>query len=186
MPQLLDFAKLGEDILNKVAEPVAVQEIPLLIPTIENMIFSLNSLVNRIGLAAPQIYLRKRIIIYKIPNSTHSRYQLSENQKEVPLTVLINPEWIPLTNKKIDGWEACISLPNLMGVVPRFKEIKCSYQDINGKPQTIIAKDFHARVIQHECDHLDGIVFTKQMQNLHSLVFEDVFINPGRNQDMIA
>lgn len=186
MAKLLALAKLGEDILNCKAEPVAKHEINDLKPVIEDMIFTLNSFGNRIGLAAPQIYLNKRIVIYKIPRSTHSRYQISKDQEEIPLTILINPLWKPLTNQKIDGWEACISLPNLMGIVPRFEKIECIYQDLEGKNQKRIAQGFHARVIQHECDHLDGIVFTKQMQNLNSLIFEDVFLNSDRVNDIIA
>lgn len=186
MAKFLPLAKLGEDILNCRAEPVSKNEINNLKPVIEDMTFTLNSFGNRVGLAAPQIYLNKRIVIYKIPRSAHSRYQLSKDQEEIPLTILINPQWKPLTNQKIDGWEACISLPNLMGIVPRFEEIECTYLDLEGNPQTRIAKGFHARVIQHECDHLDGIVFTKQMQNLNSLIFEDVFLNSERAKDMVA
>lgn len=177
MNQMMQLAKLGEDILSRVAEPVALKEISEIKHFVENMILTLSSFGNRIGLAAPQVYLSKRIVIYKIPLSTHSRYQLLQDQEEVPLTVMINPEWKPLTEEKIEGWEACISLPNLMGIVPRYKEIECTYLDLDGQKQTRIAKDFHARVIQHECDHLDGIVFTQQMRDLNSLTFEDVLLN---------
>lgn len=186
MPKLLPLAKLGESVLSKVAEEVSISEISKLKPTIEDMIFTLNSFGNRVGLAAPQVYLSKRIVIYKIPSSTHSRYQLQEKLDEIPLTILINPQWQPVTNKTIEGWEACISLPNLMGIVPRFQEIECFYQDIEGNPQTIRAKDFHARVIQHECDHLDGIVFTKKMHNLNSLIFEDVYLQSEQSKNMLA
>lgn len=184
MPKILPLAKLGEPILSKTASVVAVSEILDLKPVVDDMIYTLNSFGNRIGLAAPQIYLSKRIVIYKIPQTIHSRYRLESNQEEIPLTVMINPKWRPLTNNKADGWEACISLPNLMGIVPRFQEIECAYLDLEGKLNTRIAQHFHARVIQHECDHLEGIVFTKQMLDASSLVFEDVFLKESHTKEI--
>lgn len=178
----LSIAILGEDILTQKASPVAISEFELCKAISEKMLFTLDSLGERIGLAAPQVFIDKRLVIFRIPHNTHSRYQLKDTQA-VPFTVMINPVWTPLSDEKNDGWEACISLPNLMGIVPRYTNISYEYYDLEGKLRQRTATDFHARVVQHECDHLDGYVFTKRMEDLSSLTFEDVKIKNSTNFD---
>jgi peptide deformylase len=129
----------------------------------------------RIGLAAPQVFQSVQCVIYRIPKKTHGRYKtLCE---EVPFTVMINPFWQPLNDFKIDGYEACISIPGFMGIVPRYKDISLTYETLAGEKVTKTVHDFHARVIQHECDHLIGKVFIEQMSDLSTLGFEDVILN---------
>lgn len=172
--QVLPIARLGERILSQSAAPVNKADILKCIPFAEQMLFTLDSIGERIGLAAPQVFIDKRIIIFRIPLTTHNRYQLNSKQEEVPFTVMINPVWTPINDTQEDGWEACISLPNLMGVVPRYTNISYEYYDLEGKLNKRNASGFHSRVIQHECDHLDGFVYTQRMKDLHTLTFEDV------------
>jgi peptide deformylase len=172
--RILPIAYLGEDILNKAAAPVANDEFSKCGIIVEQMLATLDALGERIGLAAPQVFIDKRIVIFRIPKSTHNRYQLEETAEEVPFTVMLNPSWQPIKDTKADGWEACISLPNLMGIVSRYTDVAYEYFDQTGKLHKRTASGFHSRVIQHECDHLDGYVFTKRMTDLSSLTFEDV------------
>lgn len=169
----LPIALLGESILNQTITPVPLHEIASCKPLVEQMLFVLNSLEARIGLAAPQIFINKRIVIFRIPNNIHQRYQQDDTQA-MPLTVMINPVWTPQDDEKNSNWEACISLPNLMGIVPRYSKIAYEYYDLEGNLNKRTASGFHARVVQHECDHLDGYVFTKRMIDLSSLSFEDI------------
>jgi len=88
--------------------------------------------------------------------------------------VMINPILTPLGPKQAEGWEACLSVPGLTGRVPRWTALKYSYHDLSGKRVEREAHDFHARVVQHECDHLDGVLYPQRMTDMTSLAFSDV------------
>jgi peptide deformylase len=173
MPKLLKIARMGEKILKQKALYVALKDIKFYQSSVEDMIFTLKSFRDRIGLAAPQVFINKRIVIFSIPKNKHPRYK-NQQQEVVPLTVMFNPIWHPLTSEKTCGWEACISIPNIVGIVPRYLNIEYEYFDILGNKHNVIASGFHARVIQHECDHLEGILFPSNMTDLNSLGFEDI------------
>lgn len=121
-----------------------------------------------VGIAAPQIGVNKRIIIFG--SDKNPRYP---NEKPVPFTVLINPTIKCLSEKMIAGWEGCLSVPGLRGLVSRYEKIQYQGVGLNGKRITRVAEGFHARVVQHEYDHLDGILFPQRMQDLSNFGFED-------------
>lgn len=110
------------------------------------------------GLAAPQIGVNLRVVIFGFDHNP--RYPQSGS---VPKTILINPEITPLGVEKEDGWEGCLSVPGMRGVVSRYRRIRYRGLDPQKKPIDVIAEGFHARVVQHECDHLDGILYTQRL-----------------------
>jgi peptide deformylase len=119
------------------------------------------------GLAAPQIGVDRQLVIFGFQHN--ERYPQAP---AVPETVLINPEITPLSDEEELGWEGCLSVPGLRGVVPRFTRLRYRALDLDGKPFERIAEGFHARVVQHECDHLDGILYPMRMTDLSLLGFE--------------
>ena len=125
------------------------------------------------GLAAPQIGVFKRLVIFGF--DTNDRYPEADS---VPFTVLINPIITPLSDEKENGWEGCLSVPGLRGVVPRYTHIKYEGYDTEGKKIEREVEDFHARVVQHECDHLDGILYPMKIEDyryfgFHEEIFKD-------------
>jgi peptide deformylase len=118
-----------------------------------------------VGLAAPQVHEGLRLAVIEVPGSDERA------RAEVPFLVLVNPVITPLGDERENGWEGCLSIPDLRGVVPRLKRLKLDALDRDGKPYTLEAQDFFARVIQHECDHLDGNVYLDRMADMRSLTF---------------
>ena len=121
-----------------------------------------------VGIAAPQIGCNQRIIMFGFEES--ERYPAEE---AIPFTVLINPVIEVLSQVMVDGWEGCLSVPGLRGLVPRFKKIKYSGYDLNGQLISRVAEGFHARVFQHEFDHLEGILYPRRIKDLKFFGFED-------------
>ena len=121
-----------------------------------------------VGIAAPQIGVNLRVIIFGFDKS--ERYP---NEVAIPFTILINPEIEILSDKMIDGWEGCLSVPGLRGLVPRYQQIKYSGYDVDGNLFSRVVENFHARIVQHECDHLDGILFPQRIKDLRYFGFED-------------
>jgi peptide deformylase len=124
---------------------------------------------NGAGLAAPQIGVRLRVVIFGI--ESNPRYPQAE---PVPFTVLINPVLTPLTDELEESWEGCLSVPGLRGVVPRWTHLHYSGFDPEGEPIEREVRGFHARVVQHECDHLDGILYPMRMRDFSRFGFTDV------------
>lgn len=121
-----------------------------------------------VGIAAPQIGYHVRIIMFGF--ESNPRYP---NEQPVPLTILINPVIESLSDELVDGWEGCLSVPGLRGLVPRHRKIRYQGYDVDGQLITRVAEDFHARVVQHECDHLDGILFPSRIKDWRFFGFED-------------
>jgi peptide deformylase len=117
-----------------------------------------------VGLAAPQVAEGLRLFTYWVP--------ASDDEAGVEPVVLVNPEIRPVGDEAEEGWEGCLSIPGLRGLVPRYRRIKVKARSIEGEPVSLTADSFHARVIQHEYDHLDGIVFLDRMRSTESLAFE--------------
>jgi peptide deformylase len=124
-----------------------------------------------VGLAAPQIGVNLRVVIFGVESSP--RYPDAE---AVPDTVLINPILTPLSQTKEDGWEGCLSLPGMRGLVPRFTQLRYQGCDQFGALIDRTVSGFHARVVQHECDHLDGLLYPMRIENLRNFGFSsDLF-----------
>ena len=125
--------------------------------------------LNGAGLAAPQIGVGLRVVIFGV--KSNPRYP---DVEEVPDTVLINPQLEPLGTEMEEGWEGCLSVPGMRGWVPRYAKLKYSGYDEHGKRFVREVSGFHARVVQHECDHLDGILYPMRMKDLSRFGFTEV------------
>jgi peptide deformylase len=121
------------------------------------------------GLAAPQIGVPLRVVIFGV--KANPRYPDAE---EVPDTVLINPVIEPIGEEMEDGWEGCLSVPGMRGVVPRFRRVRYRGFDEKGEAIERVAEGFHARVVQHECDHLDGILYPMRIEDFSQFGFTEV------------
>jgi peptide deformylase len=166
-----DILKMGNPDLLKVSEPVDFEKDDL-ITLIEDMKETMKA-NDGAGLAAPQIGVFKRLVIFGF--DTNDRYPEADS---VPFTVLINPIITPLSDEKENGWEGCLSVPGLRGVVPRYTHIKYEGYDAEGNKLEREVEDFHARVVQHECDHLDGILYPMKIEDyryfgFHEEIFKD-------------
>jgi peptide deformylase len=128
-----------------------------------------------VGLAAPQIGVNLRVVIFEVAGNP--RYPEAE---AVPQTVLINPVITPLKKSMEEDWEGCLSVPGLRGMVPRYTHIRYQGYDEYGEKIDRTVDDFHARVVQHECDHLDGILYPMRMRDLRKLGYTDVLF-PGQD-----
>ena len=162
---ILKVAHLGHPVLRRVADPVALEVIPQqhFQQFIDDMVETMRE-YDGVGLAAPQVHVSQQIAVLEVEK--HPRYP---DAPSVPLTILINPR-VTFTGKETsDGWEGCLSIPELRGVAPRYRELRVTAWDRHGQPLDFIAKDFHARVIQHEYDHLQGKVYLDRMPNLETL-----------------
>ncbi|VAW98466.1 Peptide deformylase [hydrothermal vent metagenome] len=158
--------KMGHPILQQVAEPVTEFNSALLDSILVDMYDTMVAL-DGAGLAAPQIGIRQRIVIFCVEDNP--RYPDIE---PVPDTVLINPEVSFLSDELVLDWEGCLSVPGLRGRVPRCNNIKYRGYDQYGNVIERIADDFHARVVLHEVDHLDGVLYPQRMEDMSDFGFE--------------
>ncbi len=158
--------KMGHPILQQVAEPVTAFNTATLDDIIQAMYDTMAAL-DGAGLAAPQIGIQQRIVIFCVEDNP--RYPDIE---PVPDTILINPEITLLSDEYVADWEGCLSVPGLRGLVARCQKIKYSGFDQFGNVVERIADDFHARVVLHEVDHLDGILYPQRMDDMSQLGFE--------------
>jgi peptide deformylase len=166
-----DILKMGNPDLLKVSEPVDFEKDDLT-TLIKDMKETMKA-NDGAGLAAPQIGVFKRLVIFGF--DTNDRYPEADS---VPFTVLINPIITPLSDEQENGWEGCLSVPGLRGVVPRYTHIKYEGYDTEGNKIEREVEDFHARVVQHECDHLDGILYPMKIEDyryfgFHEEIFKD-------------
>jgi peptide deformylase len=169
-----DVLRMGHPVLREKAKPVedlASAELKQLVADMkETMAFK-----NGAGLAAPQIGVSQRVVIFGV--EANPRYPDAE---PVPFTVLVNPKLLMLTREVEEDWEGCLSVPGMRGVVPRYTKLRYTGFDENGDPIDRVAEGFHARVVQHEVDHLDGILYPQRMTDLSRLGFiEELF--PGED-----
>jgi len=159
--------KMGDPLLFRVAEPVQEFDSPELHALIGDL-FDTMAALNGAGLAAPQIGISRRVVIFGV--EANPRYPDAE---PVPTTVLINPVIEILTQQTEDGWEGCLSVPGMRGLVSRYTRLRYSGFDQHGKPLTREAHGFHARVVQHECDHLDGVLYPMRLKDMRLFGYED-------------
>jgi len=182
---ILKIARMGHPILAQVASPVEDPGSPEVRRLVADMLETMHD-AEGAGLAAPQVYVPKRLVIFSVSGARAERAEQEaasdedgedgeademEDVEEVPLTVLINPVIEPLTEEMTASWEACLSVPDLAGRVPRYKAIRYRGLSLGGGEIVREATGFHARVVQHECDHLDGILYPQRMRDLKTLTF---------------
>ena len=169
-----EVLRMGDARLLRVAEKVTVFDSAELHALLADMRDTMH-VMNGVGLAAPQIGVNLRVVIFEV--ESNPRYPEAE---AVPQTVLINPQITRLKNKKEEDWEGCLSVPGMRGIVPRFTRIRYQGYDEYGAVIDRSVSDFHARVVQHECDHLDGILYPMRMTDLSKLGYTDVLF-PGQD-----
>jgi peptide deformylase len=167
-----EILKMGDPRLLRVAQPVVAFDTPEMRTLIDDMFETMHS-VNGAGLAAPQIGVDLALVIFGFKQNT--RYP---DAPAVPETVLINPTITPLDDVEEEGWEGCLSVPGLRGVVPRFAHIRYTGFDPQGGVIDRVAEGFHARVVQHECDHLIGKLYPMRVRDFTRFGFTDVLF-PG-------
>jgi peptide deformylase len=167
-----EVLKMGDPRLLAVAEPVFAFGTPELETLIGDMRDTMRDL-NGAGLAAPQIGVGLRLVIFGMEQNP--RYPEAE---PVPFTVLINPVLTPLGDEMEEGWEGCLSVPGMRGLVPRYRRLRYTGVDANGHPLDRTVSDFHARVVQHEVDHLDGILYPRRIRDLTQFGFTEALF-PG-------
>jgi len=162
---ILKVARLGHPVLRQVAEPVSAGDIrsAAVQQLIDDLIETMHE-YDGAGLAANQVHVPRQIAVIEV--AKNERYP---EAPEVPLTVVINPVVTPLSEETEDGWEGCLSVPDMRGVVPRHTAVRLECLDREGTPVDLVAKDFFARVIQHETDHLIGIVYVERIRDMRTL-----------------
>lgn len=162
---VMTIAKMGHPILARIADPIEDPADPRWAALVEDMKETMAA-AGGVGLAAPQVEIGVQLVIFSVPPSRGEEGGL-------PLSVLINPEITPLSEESVDGYEACLSVPGLTGLVPRWTHIRYRGLDLGGKVVEREARGFHARVVQHECDHLWGRLYISRMKDLSSLAYRD-------------
>ena len=165
---LREILKMGDPRLLRIAQPVREFGTPELDALIADM-FETMAAANGAGLAAPQIGVDRQLVIFGFDRN--ERYPQAD---AVPRTVLINPVITPLAADEEEGWEGCLSVPGLRGIVPRYARIHYSGVDPRGSPIERDAEGFHARVVQHECDHLIGRLYPTRMRDMTQFGFTSV------------
>lgn len=173
-----EVLRMGHPLLLQRAEEVTDFNNSGLQNLVEDMLDTMAAL-DGAGLAAPQIGVSLRVVIFGV--TANPRYP---DVEPVPETILINPEISLLTDEKEMGWEGCLSVPGMRGLVPRYTSIRYSGYDIEGKKFEREAKDFHARVVQHEVDHLDGVLYPSRIEDMRYFGFEEQLFNAQNGQGM--
>ena len=188
---ILKIARMGHPVLGRPALPVDDPAAPAIARLIEDMVDTLVD-AKGAGLAAPQVHVPLRLVLFRMPPGRETAREESDGGEsdsgesdsapasalESP-TVLINPEIEPIDESMVEDMEACLSLPGLAGMVPRHDRIRYRWTDTEGRAHECEAWGFHARVVQHECDHLDGILYPMRMTDLSTLTFTSEL---GRSQ----
>ena len=172
---ILKIAKMGNAILTRVAEPVAEPTASETVSLASDMRETLED-IGANGLAAPQVHVSKRIIVYRI---TAHQIPAGASMKPVDWQVLVNPVLTPLAEDKKPIWERCLSIPGLHGEVPRYTRVQVEAVGLDGQDIRIEASGFHAMLLQHECDHLDGILYPTRMSDMTKLAFNSELGDTG-------
>jgi peptide deformylase len=172
-----EVLRMGDARLLRKAEEVHAFDVPELHALLADMRDTMLAL-DGVGLAAPQIGVNLRVVIFEV--SQNPRYPDAET---VPQTVLINPVLTPLSEAMEDGWEGCLSVPGMRGLVPRYTHLRYQGRDEYGALIDRTVSGFHARVVQHECDHLDGILYPMRIRDMKNFGFSSVLFPDAEVQE---
>ncbi|OGO82802.1 MAG: peptide deformylase [Clostridiales bacterium GWD2_32_19] len=162
---VLEIKTIGDEVLKQKAKKVAKKDIASRMDFINEMKEIMHKNGKAVGIAAPQVGISEQIIVIEIKDTPTYL-----NTKPLPLTIMINPRVTPLTKEKADGYEGCSSAIAIMGIVPRYKKILVEYIDEKGKNHKLELEDFQARVVQHEVDHLKGIMFFERVKDTKTFI----------------
>ena len=172
---ILKVARMGHPVLRAPARPLHPSEIRTAkIQQLIDDLFDTMKEYQGIGLAAPQVHVGLRLFVAGVAGEPRSEED-DEDEEDVPLMALINPEITPVGREVVEDWEGCLSIPDIRGRVPRARQITVRAYNRQGKKIEIAASGFTARVIQHETDHLDGVLFFDRMKDFASLTFLEEF-----------
>jgi len=163
---ILKVARIGHPVMRRRAQPIPPEVLGT--AALQRLIDDMRQTMydhDGVGLAAPQVHESLRLAVLEVPASDQ------RTEGAVSFSVLVNPVVTPLGPETRDGWEGCLSIPDLRGFVPRFYRLRLEALDREGQPYTLETEGFHARVIQHECDHLEGSVYLDRMRDMRSLAF---------------
>ncbi len=161
---ILKIAKMGHPVLRKRSQEIADPKSDSVKNLVDDMLETLED-IQGLGLAAPQVHVSKRLVIFYSANEKSSEGDMS-------LNILINPKIQPIGSEIVYDWEGCLSVPGLRGLVPRYKKIRYSGFNEEGVFFDKVVEGLHSRVVQHECDHLDGILYVQRIDKLENLIFE--------------
>jgi peptide deformylase len=164
---ILKLARMGHPVLRQLAEAVADPTAPDIAALVDDMIETMED-AGGTGLAAPQVHVSLRVIVFRVKPE---RVTAMLGDGPVDLTVLVNPEWEALDEEMNLDWEGCLSMPGLRGAVPRYSRLRYGGYDLAGNWIERQVAGFHARVIQHEVDHLDGVLYPERMDDLSLLSY---------------
>ena len=177
MAMVRDILRMGDPRLLRQAQPVRAFGTPELRTLVEDMLETMRA-AQGVGLAAPQIGVDLQLVIFGFEQN--ERYP---GEPPVPFTILANPMLTPLGDEQEQGWEGCLSVPGMRGLVPRHRRLRYSGFDLEGHAVEREVEGFHARVVQHECDHLAGILYPMRMKDLACFGFTDVLFPQGGGPD---
>ena len=163
-----EVLKMGDPRLSRVAQPVTLFGSDALAAVVADLFESMSA-EQGVGLAAPQVGIDLQLVIFGF--DTNERYP---DVPSIPRTVLCNPIITPLSNEMEDGWEGCLSIPGMRGLVPRYRRIRYEGMDAEGNPVMRQAEGFHARVVQHEVDHLHGLLYPSRIRDFSKFGFTSV------------
>jgi peptide deformylase len=163
---ILKVARIGHPVIRAAAREVAAEEIraPAFLRLLDDMVETMHE-YEGVGLAGPQVHVSLRVVVLEVPASD------DRSREPVPLMAIVNPKLTPIGQEMVPGWEGCLSVPELRGIVPRHRRLRLEALDREGRRIDLEAEGFFARVLQHECDHLDGRVYLDRMDSLRSLSF---------------
>lgn len=165
-----EIALLGEPVLRQIAQPIDDATNSEVRELAQTMLLTLEN-SGGVGLAAPQIFESKRLIV--VASKPTKRYPYAP---EMPATVMVNPEFTPLTDTMEKDWEGCLSIPSIRALVPRYSSIRVCYTDLDGQQLEVDFQGFVARVFQHEYDHLNGLVYLDRVENNQDIISEKMFL----------
>jgi len=166
---VLRIARMGNTVLLEPSQPVADPGAPEIRKLAQDMQDTIED-IGASGLAAPQVFVPKRVVVYRM---IASRIPPGSGLQPRPWTVMVNPVIKPKSSRQRDVWERCLSVPGLHGKVPRYTDITMTYKDLEGKTVTHDATSSWAALLQHECDHLDGVLYPMRMKDLSLLAYNE-------------
>ena len=179
---ILKIARMGHPALRTPAMAIEDPTSPEIKALVADMIETMDD-ADGTGLAAPQVHVGLRVVVFFVDASRISEEEELEEGGGIPLTVLINPEIEPLSEEMELDWEGCLSVPGMSGEVPRYSHIRYRGVGLDGKPVVREASGFHARVVQHECDHLDGILYPSRVVDMSRFGFTDALMQGVNRPD---
>ena len=165
--------RIGHPVLRQAAAPVTEFGTPALRELVHDMLETMRA-NDGAGLAANQIGVPTRVVVFEL--ASNPRYPDAD---AVPLTVLVNPEIELVGMERESGWEGCLSVPGMRGLVPRYRRVRYRGFDELGLPIDRTVEGFHARVVQHECDHLDGVLYPQRIEDMTAFGFQDELVASG-------